>query len=164
MLRKIYLIATLVLTSSLAMAQTGSLKGVITDAMSGESIPFANLIAEKNGSQIAGTTTDFDGNFTIKPLEPGTYTIKATFVGYGTVEVTGVIVSANKITFQDLKLQQGVAIGEVKVIAYKKPLLDQDNLSGETKTAEEIVALPTRNIASVAASTAGIYQKMKEML
>ena len=159
MLRKIYLIATLVLTSSLAMAQTGSLKGVITDAMSGESIPFANLIAEKNGSQIAGTTTDFDGNFTIKPLEPGTYTIKATFVGYGTVEVTGVIVSANKITFQDLKLQQGVAIGEVKVIAYKKPLLDQDNLSGETKTAEEIVALPTRNIASVAASTAGIYQQ-----
>ena len=124
MLRKIYLIATLILTSSLAMAQTGSLKGVITDAMSGESIPFANLIAEKNGSQIAGTTTDFDGNFTIKPLEPGTYTIKATFVGYGTVEVTGVIVSANKITFQDLKLQQGVAIGEVKVIAYKKPLLD----------------------------------------
>ena len=159
MLRKIYLIAILVLTSSLAMAQTGSLKGVITDAMSGESIPFANLIAEKNGSQIAGTTTDFDGNFTIKPLEPGTYTIKATFVGYGTVEVTGVIVSANKITFQDLKLQQGVAIGEVKVIAYKKPLLDQDNLSGETKTAEEIVALPTRNIASVAASTAGIYQQ-----
>jgi outer membrane receptor protein involved in Fe transport len=159
MLRKIYLIATLVLTSSLAMAQTGSLKGVITDAMSGESIPFANLIAEKNGSQIAGTTTDFDGNFTIKPLEPGTYTIKATFVGYGTVEVTGVVVSANKITFQDLKLQQGVAIGEVKVIAYKKPLLDQDNLSGETKTAEEIVALPTRNIASVAASTAGIYQQ-----
>ena len=159
MLRKIYLIAALVLTSSLAMAQTGALKGVITDAMSGESIPFANLIAEKNGSQIAGTTTDFDGNFTIKPLEPGTYTIKATFVGYGTVEVVGVIVSSNKITFQDVKLQQGVAIGEVKVIAYKKPLLDQDNLSGETKTAEEIVALPTRNIASVAASTAGIYQR-----
>ncbi len=159
MLRKIYLIAALVLTSSLAMAQSGTLKGVITDAMTGESIPFANIVIEKNGNQSGGTTTDFDGNYTIKPVEPGTYTIKATFVGYGTVEVTGVIVSANKITFQDVKLQQGVAIGEVKVIAYKKPLLDQDNLSGETKTAEEIVALPTRNIASVAASTAGIYQR-----
>jgi outer membrane receptor protein involved in Fe transport len=159
MLRKIYLIAALVLTSSLAMAQSGTLKGVITDAMSGESIPFANIVIEKNGNQSGGTTTDFDGNYTIKPVEPGTYTIKATFVGYGTVEVTGVIISANKITFQDVKLQQGVAIGEVKVIAYKKPLLDQDNLSGETKTAEEIVALPTRNVASVAASTAGIYQR-----
>ena len=159
MLRKIYLIAILVLTSSFAMAQSGSLKGVITDAMSGEPVPFANIVIEKNGNQSGGTTTDFDGNYTIKPVEPGTYTIKATFVGYGTVEVTGVIVSANKITFQDVKLQQGIAIGEVKVIAYKKPLLDQDNLSGETKTAEEIVALPTRNISSVAASTAGIYQR-----
>jgi outer membrane receptor protein involved in Fe transport len=159
MLRKIYLIAVLALTSSLAMAQTGTLKGVISDAMSGEPIPFANIIIEKNGNQSAGTTTDFDGNYTIKPVEPGNYTIKATFVGYGTVEVTGVIVSANKITFQDVKLQEGIAIGEVKIIAYKKPLLDQDNLSGETKTAEEIVALPTRSIASVAATTAGIYQR-----
>ena len=159
MLRKIYLIAALVFTSSLAVAQTGALKGVITDAMTGEYIPFANIVAEKNGNQIGGTTTDFDGNYTIKPLEPGTYTIKATFVGYGTVEVTGVIVSANKITFQDVKLQQGIAIGEVKIIAYKKPLLDQDNLSGETKTAEEIVALPTRSVASVAATAAGIYQQ-----
>ncbi|MBT3611361.1 MAG: TonB-dependent receptor plug domain-containing protein [Flavobacteriales bacterium] len=159
MLRKIYLIATLVLISSFAMAQTGTLKGVVTDAMSGEPVPFANIVVEKNGNQSGGTTTDFDGNYTIKPVEPGAYTVKATFVGYGTVEVTGVIVSANKITFQDVKLQEGIAIGEVKIIAYKKPLLDQDNLSGETKTAEEIVALPTRNIASVAASTAGIYQR-----
>ena len=44
MLRKIYLIAALVLTSSLAMAQSGTLKGVISDAMSGEPIPFANII------------------------------------------------------------------------------------------------------------------------
>jgi len=159
MLRKIYLIAILALTSSFAMAQSGSLKGVITDAMSGEPVPFANIVIEKNGNQSGGTTTDFDGKYTIKPVEPGTYTIKATFVGYGTVEVIGVIVSANKITFQDVKLQQGVAIGEIKIVRYKKPLLDQDNLSGETKTAEEIVALPTRNIASVAASTAGIYQR-----
>jgi len=159
MSRKIYLIVAFALTTTFAFAQTGSLKGVITDAMTGEPVPFANIVAEKGGNQIGGTTTDFDGNYTIKPLVPGNYTIKATFVGYGAVEITGVIVSSNKITKQDVQLQEGVAIGEVKIIAYKKPLLDQDNLSGETKTAEEIVALPTRNISSVAATTAGIYQK-----
>ncbi len=159
MLRKIYLIAAFALLSTLAFAQTGTLKGVILDAMSGEPVPFANVVAEKNGNQIGGTTTDFDGNYIIKPLDPGNYIVKATFVGYGTVEVTGVIVSANKITMQNISLQEGVAIGEVKIIAYKKPLIDQDNLSGETKTAEEIVALPTRSVASVAATTAGIYQR-----
>ena len=62
MLRKIYLIVAIVFTATIAFAQTGTLKGVITDAMSGEPIPFANIVAEKNGNQIGGTTTDFDGN------------------------------------------------------------------------------------------------------
>ena len=159
MLRKIYSIIALVCFSSFAFAQTGTLKGVINDAMSGEPIPFANIIIEKDGDQYAGTTTDFDGKYTIKPIEPGSYSVKATFVGYQTIEITGVIISANKITFQDVKLQEGVALGEIRIIEYKKPLLDQDNLSGETKTAEEIVALPTRSVASVASTTAGIYQK-----
>jgi outer membrane receptor protein involved in Fe transport len=159
MWRKIYSIVALVCFTSLAFAQTGTLKGVISDVMSGEPIPFANIIIEKGGSQYAGTTTDFDGKYTIKPIEPGSYSVKATFVGYQTIEITGVILSANKITFQDVKLQEGVALGEIKIMEYKKPLLDQDNLSGETKTAEEIVALPTRSVASVASTTAGIYQK-----
>ena len=159
MFRKIYLTLATILISLIGLAQTGTLKGVIKDAASGEPIPFANVIAEKNGNQIGGATTDFDGNYVIKPIEPGKYTLKATFVGYQTVEVTGIIVSANKITFQDINLQEGVALAEVKIIEYKKPLLDQDNLSGETKTAEEIVALPTRSVASVAATTAGIYQR-----
>ena len=159
MLRKIYLVFAFAFTSSFVFAQTGTLKGVIKDAMTGEPIPFANVVAEKNGNQLGGTTTDFDGNYTIKPLEPGNYTIKASFVGYGAVEITGVIVSANKITPQDIKLREGVAIGEIQIIEYKKPLLDKDNLSGETKTSEEIVALPTRNVASIASTTAGIYQQ-----
>ena len=159
MLRKIYSIVALVCFSTFAFAQTGTLKGVISDLMTGEPIPFANVVIEKGGNQLAGTTTDFDGKYTIKPIEPGNYNVKATFVGYQTVEITGVVVSANKITFQDVKLQEGVALGEIKIIEYKKPLLDQDNLSGETKTAEEIVALPTRSVASVASTTAGIYQK-----
>ena len=159
MLRTSYLIVVLALVTNFAFAQTGTLKGIITDAMTGEPIPFANVVAERNGNLSGGTTTDFDGNYTIKPLEPGNYTVKATFVGYGAVEITGVIISANKITPQDIKLQEGIAIGEVQIIEYKKPLLDKDNLSGETKTAEEIVALPTRNVTSIAATTAGVYQQ-----
>ena len=158
MLRKIYLLFATVLISTVAFAQTGTLKGTVLDAISGEAIPFANVVIERNGSQTAGTTTDFDGKFTIKPIEPGTYTVKATFVGYQTYMMTGLIISANKITFQDLKLSSGIQKDEITIVEYKKPLIDQDNITGETKTAEEIVAMPTRSVASVAATTAGIYQ------
>ena len=159
MLRKLYLLFATVLITAVAFAQTGTLKGTVLDGLSGEVIPFANVIIERNGTQTAGTTTDFDGKFTIKPIEPGTYTVKATFVGYQTFVMTGIIISANKITFQDLKLSSGIQKGEVVIVEYKKPLIDQDNITGETKTAEEIVAMPTRSVASVAATTAGIYQR-----
>ena len=159
MLRKLYLLFATILISVVAFAQTGTLKGTVLDALSGEAVPFANVIIERNGNQTAGATADFDGKFTIKPIEPGTYTVKATCVGYQTYVMTGLIISANKITFQDLKLSSGIQKGEVVIVEYKKPLIDQDNITGTTKTAEEIVALPTRSVASVAATTAGIYQK-----
>jgi outer membrane receptor protein involved in Fe transport len=158
MLRKYYfLIIGLMTISVVATAQSGSLKGTITDKNSGEPIPFANVIAEKGGNLISGVTTDFDGKYTIKPLDPGTYDLKVSFVGYGQLSLEGIVVSANKISFRDIQLSEGIDIEEV-VVRDEKPLLDQDNLSGKTVTAEEIKSLPTRSVASVAATAAGVYQ------
>ena len=163
MLRKIYLTAILGLFTSLAFSQTGTLKGVITDRVTGNPVDFANVVIMKNGIQTAGSSTGLDGSFTIKPIDPGTYTVKASFTGYTTFSLEGVIISANKITYltgdNAIKMTEGVLVNEVEVRGYTKPLIDQGNLSGETKTSKEIVALPTKSINSIASTTAGIYQK-----
>ena len=80
MLRHLLFGTVLVLTSSLLVfSQTGSgtLKGKITDKKTGEPIPFANIIVEVGGVQIGGSTTDFDGNYMIKPIPPGKVDLKA---------------------------------------------------------------------------------------
>ena len=163
MLRKIYLTAILGLFTSLAFSQTGTLKGVITDRVTGNPVDFANVVIMKNGVQTAGSSTGLDGSFTIKPIDPGTYTVKASCTGYTTFSLEGVIISANKITYltgdNAIKMTEGVLVNEVEVRGYTKPLIDQGNLSGETKTSKEIVALPTKSINSIASTTAGIYQK-----
>ena len=163
MLKKIYLTAILGLFTSLAFSQTGTLKGVITDRITGKPVDFANVVIMKNGVQKGGTSTGLDGSFTIKPIDPGTYTVKASFTGYTTFSLEGVIISANKITYltgdNAIKMTEGVLVNEVEVRGYTKPLIDQGNLSGETKTSKEIVALPTKSINSIASTTAGIYQK-----
>ena len=147
----------LIFTSSSIFAQSGSLEGKITDKNTGETVPFANVVAKRNGNQIAGVTTDFDGNYTIKPLDPGTYDLIVSFVGYGQVTLEGIVVSSNKITFRDVQLSEGIDIEEV-VIKDEKPLLDPDNLGGKTVTSEEIRSMPTRSVTSVAATAAGVYQ------
>ena len=160
MFKKVYLLfffITLITTS--VFAQSGTLKGKITDKNTGESLPFVSVVVERNGSQAGGTSSDFDGQYTIKPLDPGTYTIKVSSVGFKQVEVTGVIISSNKITFQNIGMSEGIDIDEVEVISFKKPLIDQDNLAGKTVTSEEIKEMPTRRVSSVAATTAGVYKQ-----
>jgi Ca-activated chloride channel family protein len=64
-------------------AATNSIKGKITDADSGESLPFAHvLIKELN----TGTAADIDGNYELTNLNAGTYTLATNFVGFKTAE------------------------------------------------------------------------------
>ncbi|MDQ3050755.1 MAG: carboxypeptidase-like regulatory domain-containing protein [Bacteroidota bacterium] len=163
MLRKIYLItaAFIIASGVAAFAQTGSIKGKVLDKNTKEPLPFANVVVEINGSQAGGAQTDFDGNFTIKPLQPGRYSLKASFVGYTGAEVTGVLVSTDKITFQDLLMTKGaVDITAVEVTSYKNPIIDKGNPSTQTTvTQEEIKVAPTRDVKSIASTTAGVYQE-----
>ena len=55
----------LLLSAPILFAQDGAIKGKITDKTTGESVPFANVVAERGGKLAGGATTDFDGNYTI---------------------------------------------------------------------------------------------------
>ena len=107
MFRKIYLTAFLTLITSFAFSQTGTLKGVITNRATGAPVDFANVVIMKNGVQKGGTSTGLDGSFTIKPIDPGTYTVKASFAGYTTFSLEGVIISANN---QSLSIEGAIEI------------------------------------------------------
>lgn len=162
MLRKFYfaLILSFAFTA-IAFAQSGTLKGKVTDKDTKDPIPFANVVVELNGLQQGGTTTDFDGFYTIKPLSPGKYTVKASSIGYASIEVNGVTVSSDQIAFQDLKLStSSKKLDTIEVIELKgPPLIEKGNAtSGGTVSREEIVAAPKRDINSLAAMTGGVVQ------
>ena len=117
MLKKLLiLVVPMILNAFCALAQDGALKGKIQDKETGEAIPFANIIAERGGKLAGGTTSDFDGYYTIKPLPPGLYDLKVSFVGYKSIKMTGVIVTPDAITFQDLKMASTAE--ELDVVAH----------------------------------------------
>ena len=161
MLRKLLAVIALLGISnySIAQSQSGTLKGTITEFDTGESVPMANIVIELNGTVVDGAIADFDGKYTIKPIDPGRYTVKVSFIGFATKQITDVLVSSSKITFINaaLKIESDV-LGTVDLVEYVVPLIDPDK-TGTTLTKEAITALPTRDVQSVAAQTAGIYQE-----
>ncbi len=158
-------LAIVLATCTMTMAQSqGRLKGKITDE-TGEGVPFANVIVEKGGSQVAGGSSDFDGNYDINPIPPGTYDLKASCIGYNAFVVKNIVIPANKITFYPIKMTSGaIKIDEVVVIDYEIPLISADNTTqGATITSEEIAKLPVRSAEGVAASVGGVFSQDGEV-
>ncbi len=162
MLRNLLFTLGLILATSLmTYAQQGSLQGQVRDKDTKEAIPFANIVLENNGTQVGGTTSDFDGNYTIKPIPPGKYDLKATYVGYKTVLTKGVLISGDKISFYDIDLESTTeTLDVVEVIDYKIPLIEKDNTaSGASVTAEEISKMPNRSANAVATTVGGVFSQ-----
>ena len=139
-----------------AQVGTGSLKGKITDRNTGEPLPFVNVVVDNRGTQVAGGATDFDGEYLIRPIEPGTYDVIVSYVGYQPQRQTGVVISSNKMQFLNIQLSPGVELTEFEVIQYSVPLIDRDGgASGATVTREDIARMPGRSAASIATTVGG---------
>ncbi|MEJ2596589.1 MAG: TonB-dependent receptor [bacterium] len=162
MIRNLLLTLGVILFAGIyVFAQEGALQGTIIDKDTREPIPFANIVVENRGSQVGGTSSDFDGKYSIKPIPPGKFDVKATFVGYKTKVIQGVTIGADRIRFLDIELEATTETLEtVEVVDYKVPLIDKDQTaSGATVTAEEIAKMPQRDANAVATTVGGVFSE-----
>jgi outer membrane receptor for ferrienterochelin and colicin len=162
-MKKVYLAVVLILFFGLSLQaqnDNGAIKIELKDKNTGESIPFANVVAYKDGVQIAVSTTNMDGEAVIKPLTPGKYTVKGIYVGYQAAEIKDVVVGEGKTAYITIPLSngEGVKLDEVVIMEYKVPLIDPDTKTGQTVTREDYQNMATKDINSVAATSAGVYQ------
>jgi len=151
-----FIVILFMLSFVLGMSQT-SLQGTVSDEETKEPILFCNVVLYKNDVLIKGAETDLDGNYSFYNIDPGTYDLEVSYVGFNPQRVRGIVVFAGKTNKVDIELTQGLVLTEVVVSDYKIPLVEQDNTtSGGIVTGEQIRNLPTKSINKLAASTAGI--------
>ncbi len=99
-------------------AQNGILRGVISDAATGEPLIAATVIA---GS--SGTITDVDGSYTLS-LEPGVHTVVFRYVGYEPLSREASLESGQELEL-NVALKQEAAILETATVTsgkHSKPL------------------------------------------
>lgn len=126
-------------------AQT-SLNGKVTDAETGEALPFANVVLYKDSNLVTGAQTDFDGFYNLASLDPGTYNVEATYSGYGKTRFIKVIVFGGQANNLDFELGS-----EPQILEYVPPKFT--NQDPYHLTYEQLKKLPIRNLAGLTSSS-----------
>ncbi|MCK6615296.1 MAG: TonB-dependent receptor [Ignavibacteriaceae bacterium] len=142
------------LTADLA-AQSGKVSGRVTDKVTNEALPFVNVIIE---GTTQGAATDLDGYYNILNVAPGTYTIKASAIGYNSQSVSGVRVSIDLTSKIDFVLSEtSLTLKDEVVVVATKPLVTKD-LTASTAIvgADDIAALPVTEFQEVLGLKAGV--------
>lgn len=145
--------------TEMPISDDGEIRGRVTDSLTGTGIPSANVVILKSGGILMAVTTNNNGEFIIKPLKPGNYTLQASFVGYATLTIKDVTVNSNKFTEVNFMLTLKNDLPPA-IVTYIPPMIEKDNVITCTiLNAQEIKTSPYNNIQDMAASAAGVYQK-----
>ena len=151
-------------TSLVSFAQTGNLQGAIQDKeYAGNPLPFADVYVK---GTTKGSSTDFDGNYTIQGVPVGTHTIVVSFVGYETKEIPNVVIKSGETTYLNTELGADAnALKEIIITAAPKVKETESALIEEQKEAvvitqtigaEELAKKGVSNAEAAVTKVAGI--------
>lgn len=119
---------------------TGTIKGKVLDKLTKQPVPGATITV---GFTTAGTAADTSGNFILREIKTGIYTLDVSFVGYQDKTITDVRVAAGKTNYLEIEIEELPEIlGEVQVKARKYQNSSLTPVSSYTFSREEIATNP----------------------
>ena len=139
------------------MAQSGTIKGTITNKKTSKAIIGANVYIK---SLNKGAVTDENGDFTIKNVPYGTYTLKISYIGYKPKKIK-VTVNKKSITVEQSLSSSISKLGNVVVTAYGvKEQENQLTYSAQKVNPEDVASNSTGNVLnSLSGRVAGLQVK-----
>ena len=124
----------------LLTAQTGTIRGFVYDEGSGEPVIFTNVYLQ---GTTMGSATDVNGYYSITKIQPGTYTLMVTALGFDTLSKE-VSVGKDQIVTENLFVRQGaIQMKEFEVTAEKQEAQTRVQVGITKLTPKQIERLPT---------------------
>jgi hypothetical protein len=118
----------------------GTIKGKIVDGESKLDLVGAQIFIRENK---AGTSTDNKGNFEIKDIPVGSYSITCNYIGYEKILKTDIIVRTERITFVNIEMQvSSIEVSGATVTAGYFAEIQTQPLSTINFSSEEIRRAP----------------------
>ncbi len=151
------------ITSASAIAQdntTGVLKGVIS-SQAGQELTGATITVKHKTKGITRTvTSDSDGEYTLRNLPVGQYTVTIAKDGFNTIEQENITVSLGQSVIFEPTLGVGSDIERIAVLGSAVRMVDTaDSTAGLTFTQDELDLMPVDNgFENIALLTPGVSE------
>lgn len=141
---------------------SGKVIGRVVDEGTGDGLPSVNILVK---GTYYGASSDFDGNYKIDRIAPGTYNIDVTLLGYKTVQYSGIKVEEGKTLTLNVKMSESVlSLGQEVVIIGEKRLFDvEETSSKKTIKTEDITVAAVTNVKDVVGLQTGVVQSDNEI-
>ena len=141
--------------SMLIAGSTGKITGKVTDSSNKDALIGVTIALE---GTTYGAATDIEGNYLILNVPPGTYTLRASAVGYHPSRVSAVNVSVDLTTKIDFQLSQmTIELKEEVLIIAQRPIVQRDLTSSSNKvTSDQIKAFPVEDVSGLVNLQAGV--------
>jgi len=147
----------MILFSIICLAgNTGKISGKVTDKASGDALIGANITLK---DVKMGAATDMNGEYFILNIPPGKYTLTISMLGYETVKSTGVEVTVDHTTMQNISLKPGLIEGEAVTILAEKPIIDKGLTASEQIVSSRVLEQSgARNLTEVLQTQSGFFK------
>jgi outer membrane receptor protein involved in Fe transport len=137
---------------------TGKLSGKVVDKSTKDPLPGVNV--QIMGTALGGATS-LKGEYIILNIPPGSYSVRASFVGYGEVVSRDVRISIDVTTPLNFELAETtLELGETVEVVAQRELIQKD-LTATTAIVDDksIQSLPVTEINEVITLQAGVVEK-----
>ncbi len=151
----------LVPASAMAQGTTGTTRGVVTDRVTGELLAAVNVfMLEVDYTATAmGAFTNAEGEYVIINVPPGRYIIRATMMGYKTLEVENLLVTVGVSTRQNFELESTVLdVGEVVTVTAEREMIQRDvTATRQSYTIEEMERMAVSTTTDILSLQTSVY-------
>jgi len=138
-MRKLLLLLSISLFTTIAYSQTGNIRGFVYDKSSGEPIMFCNVILQ--GTTI-GASTDINGMYNISKVLAGDYSLMVTYIGYDTSKVN-ITLKQGKVVTQNLEISESsVKLNEVRISAERSEMKTEVKAAAIKITKQDMEMIP----------------------
>jgi len=154
--------AIMLTLSGLSAQGKGAVRGQVKDAKTKEGLPVVNV---KVKGTYYGAVSDVEGRYVIPNINPGSYIIEFTLLGYVPVQVTDVRVEAGMTTTLDQVLTETVlSLGQEVLVVGEKPLFNVEETSSKRSVStEDLKASAVVDVRDVVSQQVGVVESDDEV-